>query len=299
VLYPRYKFFKEVVKVFESSGRSVPVFNDKHLSTDWKESVEMVEDSKRLGFAFLAGSSLPVTWRIPSIEMPLNTVLEESVCACYGGVDSYDFHGFETAQCMSERRAGGEVGVRAVHAARGEKVWELLAAREKTANLLLAALARSHTLRAPSGHTHAVPKLEWIRQASPNTVAYFIGHLDGFKTTVFLLNGVTQNSQRHYLVQDFTYAGLAKRSGQIISCQMHPQLPPRQTTFADFFNPLVHHIEETILANTVSYPVERTLLATGMTLFGVESLHRGQTEIATPELKVAYRVPKGSTYWRT
>jgi hypothetical protein len=32
-LYPRYKFFKEVVKVFEASGRSVPVFNDKHLST--------------------------------------------------------------------------------------------------------------------------------------------------------------------------------------------------------------------------------------------------------------------------
>jgi hypothetical protein len=28
--YPRYDFFKEMVKVFESSGRSVPVFNDKH-----------------------------------------------------------------------------------------------------------------------------------------------------------------------------------------------------------------------------------------------------------------------------
>ncbi len=37
-LYPRYKWFKEVVKVFEASGRSVPVFNDKHLSTDWKNA---------------------------------------------------------------------------------------------------------------------------------------------------------------------------------------------------------------------------------------------------------------------
>ncbi len=68
--YPRYAWFKEVVKVFESSGRSVPVFNDKHLSTVWEECVEMVDDSKRLGFAFLAGSSLPVTWRMPSIDMP-------------------------------------------------------------------------------------------------------------------------------------------------------------------------------------------------------------------------------------
>ncbi len=43
-LYPRYDWFKKCVKVFEASGRSVPVFNDKHLSTDWKECVEMVED---------------------------------------------------------------------------------------------------------------------------------------------------------------------------------------------------------------------------------------------------------------
>ena len=33
------------------------------------------------------------------------------MCVCYGGVDSYDFHGLETAQCMSERRRGGEVGI--------------------------------------------------------------------------------------------------------------------------------------------------------------------------------------------
>src|SRR3954464_2658018 len=77
-LYPRYKFFKQVVKVFESSGRSVPVFNDKHLSTDWSQCVEMVEDSKRLQFPFMAGSSLPVTRRMPSIDMPLDTPLKES-----------------------------------------------------------------------------------------------------------------------------------------------------------------------------------------------------------------------------
>src|SRR5258705_3871724 len=80
-LYPRYKFFKQTVKVFESSGRSVPVFNDKHLSTDWSQCVEMVDDSKRLQFPFMAGSSLPVTRRMPSIDMPLDTPLKESVCA--------------------------------------------------------------------------------------------------------------------------------------------------------------------------------------------------------------------------
>ena len=122
-LYPRHAWFKQVVKVFEESGRAVPVFNDKHLSTDWAKCVEMVEDSKRLKFPFLAGSSLPVTWRLPAIDVPLGTPLTESVCAGYGGVDSYDFHGLETAQCMSERRKGGEVGISSVHAVKGAKVW--------------------------------------------------------------------------------------------------------------------------------------------------------------------------------
>lgn len=289
-LYPRYKFFKQVVKVFEESGRSVPVFNDKHLSTNWREATEMVEDSKRLGFAFLAGSSLPVTWRIPSIEMPLDTVLEESVCICYGGIDSYDFHGLETAQCMSERRAGGEVGVRSVQAVRGDKVWELLAERDPTKKLLLAALARSHTFRAPPGYTFAAPSLDWLKQTSPAAVAYFFEHLDGFRTTMFLLAGG---------VLDFDYAGLVKASGQVVSCQMHLPMPPRQTTLADFFNPLMNHIEQTILDGKATYPVERALLTTGMTEFAVESLYRGQVRLLTPELKVAYKAPAASTFWRT
>ena len=74
-LYPRYEFFKQIVKVFEANGRSVPVFNDKHLSTDWTKCAEMVADASRLGFAFFAGSSLPVTRRLPAIDMPWGTPL--------------------------------------------------------------------------------------------------------------------------------------------------------------------------------------------------------------------------------
>ncbi len=82
--YPRYEWFKEVVRVFEASGRSAPVFNDKHLSTDWHECLEMVEDSRRLGFEFLAGSSLPVTRRMPEYDIPHGAKLTESVCVAYG-----------------------------------------------------------------------------------------------------------------------------------------------------------------------------------------------------------------------
>ncbi|MHB8521122.1 MAG: hypothetical protein ACYDH9_10230 [Limisphaerales bacterium] len=287
--YPRHKFFKHVVGVFEASGCVVPVFNDKHLSTDWNECVEMVADSKRLGFPFLAGSSLPVTWRIPATEMPLGTPLEESVCVGYGGVDSYDFHGLETAQCMSERRAGGEVGVQSVHAVRGARVWEMLEPRAQTRQLLFAALARSHLCRARPGYTCFVPDLDWIREANLDAVAYFIEHRDGLQTTFFLLNG---------LVEDFTYAGLVKRTGEIISCQMYLPMPTVRTTLADFFNPLVNHVEQMILEGKAPYPVERTLLTSGMTLSAVDSLYRGQVKVETPYLDVRYHAPANSNFWR-
>ena len=287
-LYPRYQFFKEAVRVFEDSNRSVPVFNDKHLSTDWTECVEMVEDSRRLNFAFLAGSSLPVTWRIPSIELPLGTELEQSVGVCYGGVDSYDFHGHETAQCMSERRAGGEAGVLALQALKGDALWNRVEADDNLKSLLFSALSRSHSLKAPKGYTIGRPSIPWIRECSPDAAGFFVEHRDGFRTTQFLLNGY---------VRDFTYAG-RRKSGETISCQMQLPMPPSNTTLADFFNPLVNNIEQTILTGKAAYPVERTLLTSGMTIAGVDSLHAGQKRLETPHLKVTYQPREESTYWR-
>ena len=56
--------------VFRKDGRAAPVFNDKHLSWKWEWAKEMVDLSRELKFPFLAGSSLPVTWRMPSVDMP-------------------------------------------------------------------------------------------------------------------------------------------------------------------------------------------------------------------------------------
>src|SRR5436190_4704809 len=281
-LYPRYKWFKQVVKMFEQSGRAVAVFNDKHLSTDWRECAEMVADSKRLRFPFMAGSSLPVTWRLPALEIPRDSELKESLSICYGGVDSYDFHGYETAQCMSERRRGGEVGLKSMQTLRGEKIWERV--NEK---LLLNALSRSQTLRAREGYTHSVPDMAWIKEANPNATGFFMEHVDGFRTTMLMLNG---------FIDDFTYAGLT--DDRVLSCQMFLPMPPRYTTLADFFNPVVNHIEHMVLTGKAPHPIERTLLTSGMTLAGVESLHCGQTKIETPEMSVRYEAPRDSAFWR-
>ncbi len=285
-LYPRYEFFKEVVKVFAASGRSVPVFNDKHLSTDWKHCVEMVADAKRLGFPFLAGSSLPVTRRLPAIDLPWGTPLTESVAVGYGGVEKYDFHGLETAQCMDERRRGGESGVKSVLALRGDQMWDRAAQRETTKRLLVSALSRSHTLPVNEGYQTEAVSFEWARRVFPDGYAYFIEHRDGFRASLFMLG-----------TRDFNYAGLHADSGQITSCQMFLPMPSNVATTADFFNPLVHHIEDMVLQNKAPYPVERTLLTSGILIAAVTSLHREGALIETPELDMRYEAPKASTFW--
>lgn len=285
--YPRYEWFKQVVKVFEDSGQSVPVFNDKHLSTKWSECVEMVNDSRRLGFAFLAGSSLPVTRRLPAIDMPRNAALKESVCVAYGGVDSYDIHALETAQCMSEHRLGGETGIKQVHALRDEKLWARLGERdcETTRKLIVSALTRSHNLPVETGFPTGRVTFDWAKKTFPKAVGYIIEHLDGFRTTMLLTP-----------IRDFNYAGMLE-SGKIVSCQMYLPMPGHGSTTADFFNPLAHHIETTMIEKRAPYPVERTLLTSGMVIAGVESLHAGQVPFATPDMKVRYSGPAESTFW--
>ncbi len=287
-LYPRYEWFKECVKVFEASGRSVPVFNDKHLSTSWERCAEMVADSKRLNFPFFAGSSLPVTRRLPAIDLPHGTPLKESVCVAYGGIDSYDIHALETAQCMSERRKGGEVGIERVHALRGKALWEKLSSpdRKDTRKLIASALTRSHNLPVEGGYYTGPITFDWAREQFPDAVGYLIEHRDGFRTTMLLAS-----------IRDFNYAGIRSDNGEIISCQMYLPMPTHGSSTADFFHPLCRYIEDTVITGKAPYPIERNLLTSGMTLAGVESLHRGQVPVDTPEMAVKYSVDPKSTFW--
>ncbi|MCA9116528.1 MAG: hypothetical protein KDA79_15695 [Planctomycetaceae bacterium] len=286
-LYPRHRMLGEVVAEFRDSGRSVPVFNDKHLSTRWEECQEMVDDSRRLDFAFLAGSSLPVTRRMPAIDMPWQADLKESVCVGYGGVDSYDFHALETAQCMSERRAGGETGIRKVHALKGDNFWQRIGQSdcEITRKLIVSALTRSHNLPVDTGFPTDAVTMDWFHKSLPNTTGYLIEHRDGFRTTM-LLTGI----------RDFNYAGMLA-DGNIVSCQMYLPMPGHGSTTADFFNPLCRHVETTMIEGKAPYPVERTLLTSGMVIGAVDSLFAGEKPIATPDMAVKYMGPKESMYW--
>ncbi len=291
VKYPRYEFWKQIVEVFKSSNRVVPVFNDKHLSWNWTWAREMYDTSRAMEIPFLAGSSLPVTWRIPSVEFPDGAQPEEAVCVCYGGVDSYDFHGLESIQGLVERRPGGESGVKWLQAYRGDAFWAAYKEGVWPKDLVEAALCRSHTLKpARPGFNDIFPTLEDMRRLVTDPVAYRYEHADGLKSTMLLMSG---------LVEDFNFAARLKGQKEIFSTQLYLPMPPARTSLASFFSPLVNNMERMFLSGKPPYPIERTLLTTGLTAAGVDSLYAGGKRLDTPHLAIAYQPSAESTFWRS
>ncbi len=293
-LWPRYEFFMEIVDVFRNSGRTAPVFSDKHLSWNWEWATEMVRTSKAMDFPFIAGSSVPHNRRMPPVEIPQDAEVEEIVGLAPGGVDGYDIHCLEGMQCMMERRKGGETGVVSMHALRDASVYEAMAkgsweAGGWDARLFEACLCRSHYLsQLRAGFNHVMPTIDEIPSliTTERPVAYRYEYSDGTKATMLLLEG---------LIHDFTFAARLKGNSELLSLRFHiDSHNPR-----NFFSPQVNAIEQMILTGKPTCPIDRTLLTTGLTAAGVESLWLGQKRIETPHLAIHYEPTESSTFWRS
>ena len=288
VLYPRYEFFKECVKVFETDGRAVPIFNDKHLSYSFQKAKEMVDDGHRLGFGVLAGSSLPVTWRLPDVELPLECELAEALMVGVGGSDPMDYHALEAMQCMTERRKGGETGVAAVQLIDGEEVWKAGKDGRWSMELLEAALSRSDTpcgLTDEDGRTQDMIGNGEIYRLVENPAAYFIEYNDGLKATLLMLNGA---------IRDYCFAAKLKNESVPVSTQFFLTPTPNVTYSAC----LIAKIEELFETGIAPYPAERTLLVSGTLESCLTSRLQGHIRLETPHLNVEYGAPTESQHAR-
>jgi hypothetical protein len=288
VLYPRYEFFEQCVKVFEKDGRAVPIYNDKHLSYSFEKAKKMVDDSKRLKFAMLAGSSLPVTWRLPDIELPLGCEIEDALMVGVGGSDPMDYHALEAMQCMIERRKGGETGVKAVQLIEGDAVWRAGEEGRWSKQLLTAALSRSDSpqgLTLTDGRTQDLVGSGELQKLVKNPAAYFIEHNDGLRTTLLMLNGA---------IRDFNFAARLKKGG-IQSTQFFLSPTPNVTYSAC----LVSKIEELFATGKAPYPVERTLIVSGMLESCLTSKVQEHKRLETPHLNVRYAAPRESQHMRS
>ncbi len=289
ILYPRYEFFREVTRVFEQDGRALPVFNDKHLSFSFTKANEMVQSSKRLKFPFLAGSSLPVTWRLPPIELPRGCVIDEALMVGVGSSDAMDFHALEAMQCMVERRRGGETGVKKVQLITGESVWQCGREGRWSTELLEAALSRSDSIQGLTvvdGRTQKLTDIGELSRLARHPTAYFIDYSDGTRATMLMLDGA---------VGDYTFAARIRGSTRLESTQF--LLPP--TPNVAYSACLMRKVEEMIETGRAPYPVERTLLVSGMLESCLDSKTQGNRPIETPHLNIRYEAPATSQYCLT
>ena len=289
ILYPRFEFFEQCAKVFEQDGRAVPVYNDKHLSYSFDKAKAMVDTSKRLRFPMLAGSSLPVTWRLPDLELPLGCDIQDALMVGNGGSDPMDYHALEAMQCMLERRRGGETGVKAVQMLTGDAVWQAGADGRFSKEMLTSALSRSDTplgFTEIDGRTQDLVANGELPRLVKDPAAYFIEYRDGLKATLLMLDGA---------LKDYNIAVRLKGVPAIQSTQFFLSPVPNVTYSAC----LVSKIEQMFSTGVAPYPVERTLLVSGMLESCLTSKFEKQRRLETPHLRVSYKAPRQSQYIRS
>lgn len=292
-LYPRYEYFQQIVKLFEKSGRTVPVFCDKHLSYDHKKAADMVATAKKMGFPLMAGSSLPVTWRRPELELPLGSKVKEALVASRGELEIYGIHALEALQCMVERRFSREdrgiarQGVRAVTCLQGDPVWKAADDGLWPWELLELAIGRSPSRNAGDVRANCrrfQRPTNWGNFA-PGPIAFLIEYRDGLRATVLQLDG-------H--VADETFAARIDGAAKPVSTLFWLPPPPG----AAFLQALASHVEKFIATGKPPYPAERTQLTGGILDYALESRVNGSKRLETPDLDIRYDPPPDSGFMR-
>ncbi len=273
-LYPRFEMFLKITDVFRQYKKSVPVFNDKHLSWSWRQAKRMVEISKELKFPMLAGSTIPVSWRIPAIDTPYDKAQKYAVGISYSGLDIYGFHLLDGLQAVVERRKGGETGVRSVQCLEGQDCWSYLDQNRWVKQLFDQAI--SHSITRKEGDMKTLVK---------KPAVFIVNYNDGLKAAAFLMTG---------LVEDFTYAVEVEGQEKPFSTLMRLQEGKPHYHFGC----LVKNIEIMFETGQPPYAVERTMLSSGILDFALESRIRGHKVLDTPELAmVKYKAPVKSSFF--
>jgi hypothetical protein len=288
VLLPTYDFFQQCAEVFSDEKKAVPYFNYGQLSFGFRESHAMVETASRMGFALMGGSAMPVTWRLPDIDLPMGADVQEAVMVATSNPYMSDFDALEAMQSMLERRKGGETGVKAVQLLEGDAVWTAGDAGRWSRELLSSALSRSDTpqgLTVLDGRTQDLVASGVLPQLVANPAAYCVEYKDGTRATMLMLDGA---------VADFNIAVRISDQDRPLSTQLFLPPPPNN----DWSAPLVVKIEQLYRSGAAPYPAGRTLLTSGILEACLTSRHRLNQRQETPHLALSYQPPAESQYAR-
>jgi hypothetical protein len=298
-LYPRKRFFDQSVAVMRRSQRFVPVFNDKHLSWSWDEALEMYETARHHRFPLMAGSSVPLAQRKPELTLPPNAEIEEAVSIHGGGLESYDFHALEVLQSFVESRHGGETGVERVELLTGEAFERARRDGRWSEDLVEAAMAAEQTMdarrqphpqvgvmRAESPSVRNGPSGSLTRPTPSGPYAICLTYRDGLRATVLRI-GSDANRWN-------------------FACRLRGEEGPRATAIFNspwgnrgLFKALSHAIQHLFRTGKEPYPVQRTLLTTGMVEAVMRSHEKSGQPIETPHLALPYETSDWSPFRET
>jgi hypothetical protein len=275
-MLPRWWIYQQVIRVFEQSKRSVPVFNDKHLSYNWDEAKWMFDKSRELNFPLTGGSSIPTYYRTPEIELDINTPIKTSIIVGDTADEGALFHCVDVLQAFVERRKGGETGVRSVQCIRGPETWKWTE-RNPWAAKLLESVRIKFDLKP--GH--------FQENKAPNVC--IVEYNDGTKAAVISGQGV-----------GWTYAAEIQghKDPTLVSILGWPG------PFAQYHasNSQPHWITEMMVTKKEPFNAERLLLSTGIVSYNMESnWENGHyspvgRRIETPFMNMTYRSTRGAQF---
>ena len=275
-LLPRWWMYNQMIRIFERSKRSVPVFNDKHLSYDWDESKWMFDKSRELNFPLTGGSSTPIYYRTPEIELDIDTPIKNSVVLGDAADEGAIFHRIDVLQSFVERRKGGETGVKSVQSIRGTEAWTWVERNSWASNLI----------------DSVTKKFEFnpgYFQENPRTNLCIVEYNDG--TNAAVISGRDVGT---------TYAGEIEGQKEPTIISMLGWPGPFDQYHASNAQP--HWIVETMVTKKEPFNAERLLLSSGITNHYMQSnWENGRfspvgRRIETPFLNVSYRSTRGAQF---
>lgn len=258
--YPRRRYFDEVTRVMREDQRVIPMYQDKYFASDWNDAKHMYDCAREMKIPILCGSTVPLAWQRPPVEVSRGVRFTELLTTSYSDLEEHAYHAVELLQAMAERRAGGETGVARVCWRKGEDIWREAAGGEWSRPLLDAALARRVNHVPPGG------------KEPPE--AFLVRYRDGLKATVLHSNAMTR---------DYCFAARIDGRAEPVSSCFYIQLYVH-----NHWSFMVRNFEDLVMTRREPNPIERTLMANGIMLAGLESRRQGGKWIDTPELSFSY-----------
>lgn len=221
----------------------------------------------------VSGTALPVTWRLPQIDLPPQSRVDEALIVVQGASPLAELQALDGLLPVLERRLGAERGVRQVKFLSGRELWRAGDRREWSWPLLSAALSRSDSPQGDAildGRTQDLVGLGLVPKLATNPCGWLLEHSDGLRTTLLVLDGV---------VADFNFA-VRKTDGSNLSAQLLRAPVPAQ----EHYSQLAAALENFFRTGTPPWPAQRSLLTAGLLDACRQTAAQPGVWLRTPEL---------------